>query len=80
METTRPLRRNEASAYLLERHGLSRTAATLAKLAVTGGGPPFRKANRTPIYDPADLDRWVASITSPPVRSTSELRSNRGGA
>jgi hypothetical protein len=80
MDISRPLRRAEASAYLLERHGLSRTAATLAKLAVTGGGPPFRKANRTPIYDPADLDRWVASITSSPVRSTSELRAERGGA
>ena len=80
MDTTRPLRRAEASAYLLKRHGLSRTAATLAKLAVTGGGPPFRKANRTPIYDPADLDRWAASITSPPVRSTSELRAKREGA
>jgi hypothetical protein len=73
MEYHRPLRRTEASTYLLDRHGISRTPATLAKLAVTGGGPPFRKANRIPIYSQADLDQWAASITSPKIRSTSEL-------
>ncbi|HAH09798.1 MAG TPA: hypothetical protein DCL54_03430 [Alphaproteobacteria bacterium] len=73
MEIQRPLRRSEASIYLLDRHGVSRTPATLAKLAVTGGGPAFRKANRIPIYDAADLDSWAASITSPKVCSTSEL-------
>ncbi|HVW74410.1 MAG TPA: DNA-binding protein [Rhizomicrobium sp.] len=70
----RPLRRTEASAYLLEHYGISRTPATLAKLAVTGGGPPFHKANRIPLYYPADLDRWAASIRSPKVRSNAELK------
>jgi hypothetical protein len=77
MENHRPLRRTEASAYLLERHGISRTPATLAKLAVTGGGPSFRKANRIPIYYRADLDQWAASIISPKIASTSELRLHR---
>jgi hypothetical protein len=66
------LRRKQASAYLRDRYGLERAPNTLAKLAVIGGGPPFRRINRIPVYDPADLDRWVASIMSPLMRSTSE--------
>ena len=73
----RPLRRNEASDYLLDRWGISRKPATLAKLACVGGGPRFRVAGRTPIYETDDLDAFAASITSPPVGSTSELRERR---
>ena len=69
-----PLRRAEASAYLREWHGISRTPATLASLAVRGGGPLFRKAGRVPLYTRADLDAWVGEITTEPVRTTSELR------
>jgi len=69
----RPLNRREASQYLYERHGIRRTYATLSKLAVTGGGPSFRKANRVPLYNAADLDEWAEEICSAPVRSTSEL-------
>jgi hypothetical protein len=43
----------------------------LAKLAVTGGGPIFRKAGRFPIYDPKDLDDWARSRIGEPRRSTS---------
>jgi hypothetical protein len=75
MQTSnRPLRRVEASVYLKEKHGIDRSPNTLAKLACTGGGPRFRKANRIPIYDAPDLDEWAKEITSAPVRSTSELR------
>jgi len=59
------LRRKEASAYLRRKFGLERAPSTLAKLAVIGGGPPFRRMNRIPLYDPADLDRWVASRLGP---------------
>jgi hypothetical protein len=69
----RPLNRKEATEYLLKRHGIRRTTGTLAKLAVIGGGPAFRRAGRIPLYDPPDLDAYAAEITSPPVRSTSEL-------
>lgn len=69
----RPLRRAEASAYLLEKHGIQRKPATLAKLAVLGGGPTFRRAGRVPLYSAADLDEFAAKITSAPVQSTSEL-------
>ncbi len=72
-----PLRRSQASKYLLETHGIGRAVGTLAKLAVVGGGPRFRVAGRTPLYSTDDLDAWVESILSPPVRSTSELREHR---
>jgi hypothetical protein len=68
-----PLRRAGASAYLRDTHGIERAPSTLAKLAVMGGGPPFRKAGRVPLYAPLDLDAWAASITSAPMRSTSEV-------
>ena len=69
------LRRKEASAYLREKFKLERAPSTLAKLAVTGGGPPFRLLNRAPLYTPADLDEWVASKLSPPMQSTSDRSS-----
>ena len=82
MEPQTFLRRKEASAYLKRRFGLERAPSTLAKLAVIGGGPPFRRMNRIPLYDPADLDRWVASRLGPRMRSTSDNAglANRPGA
>lgn len=80
MPINRPLRRFEAANHLLEKHGISRTVGTLAKLAVIGGGPPFRVAGRTPLYAIEDLDAWAESLLSPLIRSTSELRkTNIGG-
>jgi hypothetical protein len=69
---TRYLRRREASAYLRERHGINRAPATLAKLAVTGGGPKFRHVGRIPIYPVEELDAYAAAITSPLRTSTSD--------
>jgi hypothetical protein len=65
--------RKEASGYLLERHGISRTPATLAMLACKGEGPVFRKDGpRRVIYTDIDLDAFAASALSKPIRSTSE--------
>lgn len=70
----RPLSRVEASAYLLEHHGISRKVSTLARFACTGGGPAFRKAGkRHVVYERAELDRWARSILSEPLASTSEF-------
>jgi len=70
----RPLTRDEASAYLMDRHGISRKASTLARLACRGGGPAFRKVGlRHVVYDRAELDRWASSILSEPLASTSEF-------
>ena len=50
---------SEASAYLLAQHwGIRRKPATLATLRSRGGAPPFRKAGRDVIYEPADLG-WM---------------------
>jgi hypothetical protein len=69
----RYLRRVEAAAYIQEKSGSRSSPKTLAKLACVGGGPPFRKFGRIPVYDPSDLDDWIASRLSKLVRSTSEL-------
>lgn len=66
------LRRADAAAYLQERYGVG-SIDRLAKLAVYGGGPKFRKLGRYPVYTAEDLDEWAQSRMSPPVSSTSEL-------
>ena len=68
----RPLSRAEAVEYLFIKHGIRRTIGTLAKYAVIGGGPRFRHAGSTPIYPPAELDAYAASILSPLKSSTSD--------
>jgi hypothetical protein len=79
MHTQRFLRRKAASDYLRETHGLDRAPSTLAKLAVIGGGPIFRRAGNVPLYAIEDLDEWVASKLSAPMRSTSESASAKLG-
>ena len=70
----RRLRRVEASNYLLETWGMSRTPKTLSKLAVIGGGPRFRRDGRIPLYETAALDEWARAQLSKSVHSTAELR------
>src|SRR5262245_57700531 len=73
MDYQRPLDRREASQYLLERHGIKRSPATLAKLASIGGGPLYRRAGRRRvIYDPPHLDEYAANILSAPATSSAE--------
>ena len=67
------LRRKAAAQYLHEAHGVERAPSTLAKLAVTGGGPVFRRIGCVLLYAPHDLDEWVASKLSPRMRSTSQV-------
>jgi hypothetical protein len=70
-----PLKRHTAaSAYLKEVWGIEHTPGTLAKKAVTGGGPRFRRAGRVPYYAPPDLDTYARQLLSKAVTSTSELR------
>ena len=73
MTTCKYLNRKAASEYLLAAWGLRRSVNYLAKLAVIGGGPAFRKANRDPLYTTEDLDAWASSLIGPRVGSTSEL-------
>jgi hypothetical protein len=69
------LTRVEASRYLSGDWHIPTSVALLAKLAVTGGGPEYRKAGRTPLYPQDALDSYARSKLSKRVRSTAELRS-----
>jgi hypothetical protein len=66
------LRRQQAAEYVREKWGVPCAYKTLAKLAVVGGGPPFVRWQRVPLYDPVDLDTWVRSKLSRPCKSTSD--------
>ena len=69
-----PLHRKDAAKYVRDEHGQPCSPKTLAKLAVVGGGPAYRKAGKFPLYEPDDLDEWALAKLSPKVRSSSELR------
>lgn len=71
------LRRSEAASYVTARFGFPCSTQWLAKLAVVGGGPTFRKAGRYPIYQPDDLDRWAQSRIGPAQCSTSDTAKSR---
>ena len=66
------LRRWEASRYLLDRYGIEMAIATLAKLACLGGGPPFQKNGRVPLYPVELLDDWALARLGRVIHSTSE--------
>ena len=61
---TRFLRRAEASEYIRTTWGIPCAVRTLAKLAVEGNGPLFRKMGRLPLYEVSDLDAWAKSKIS----------------
>ncbi len=73
MDTQTYLRRDDAADYVRTRWGLPCSKAWLAKLAVVGDGPVFRKAGRFPLYLRADLDAWAESRVGAPRKSTSVL-------
>ena len=69
----RLLRRSKAAQYITDTYGIPCSPKTLAKYACVGGGPPFRRAGRFPLYPVSGLDVWAKSKIGPLVRSTSEL-------
>jgi hypothetical protein len=75
----RRVRRKDAARYLTDVWGIPTSPKTLAKLAVTGGGPQYRKAGRIPLYEIAALDSFARSKLSPLVSSTSQLEALRRG-
>ena len=70
-ELAKYLRRADAAHFVRANWGIPCSTKWLAKLAVIGGGPIFRKAGRFPIYLPADLDAWAEARIGAPRRSTS---------
>jgi len=67
----RYFRRAEAAHYVRETWGMPCSSKWLAKLAVIGGGPIYRKAGRFPLYTAEDLDHWSESRLGAVRRSTS---------
>lgn len=67
------MRRADAARYIRDAHGIPCAPTTLAKYAVLGGGPAFRKAGKFPIYSRDDLDVWANQRLGKLVYSTSEL-------
>lgn len=67
----RYFRRTAAAQYVRDTWGMPCSTKWLAKLAVVGGGPIYRKAGRFPLYSHEDLDSWAESRLSAPRRSTS---------
>jgi hypothetical protein len=76
MKPTRYFSRDEASEYLKNR-GFKIAKQTLAKYAVTGGGPIYRNFGTRVVYDPLDLDAWVEARLTARRRSTSEVSPDR---
>jgi hypothetical protein len=73
----RDMTRSEAAQYITD-HFFRCSPKTLAKLAVVGGGPPFRKAGRVPQYGEASTGAWAESKIGPLVHSTTELAVSLG--
>ena len=66
------LRRRDAAEYLLEKYGFG-AERTLAKGAVTGDTPEYRKAGRIVLYTREALDRWALSKIGAPRASSSDV-------
>jgi len=64
--------RRRAAAKALTDVGFPTAAATLATLACRGGGPPFQRYGRIPLYQWGPTLAWAQSRLSPPMSSTSE--------
>jgi hypothetical protein len=61
-----------AAAQTLTEAGYPVARATLATLASRGGGPPYRRFGRIPLYRWADLLYWARGRLSAQMFSTSE--------
>jgi hypothetical protein len=68
----RDMTRIEAAQYITD-HWFPCSPKTLAKLAVIGGGPAFRKAGRVPLYSVSSCDQYGNGKIGPLVHSTADL-------
>jgi hypothetical protein len=73
MHTPKYVRAKFASEYLWNHYGIRHSPAYLAKLRHVGGGPPFHKAGRDPLYTIAGLDSYAEGRISGPLNSMAEL-------
>lgn len=59
------LSRTDAADYIRQRYGFPCSEVTLARLAMRGEGPPFKRASgRFALYAPPALDEWAAGRIS----------------
>lgn len=58
--------------FLKTRHGVDYSRGYLNRLRSSGGGPTFHRVGGRIYYAPHDLDDWVKSRSSGPMRSTSQ--------
>ena len=72
------LLQRKLTAEALTKCGFEISEATLATMACRGGGPPFHKFGRKPLYRWGDALAWAKSRLSAPIRSTSELDAGAG--
>jgi hypothetical protein len=70
------LTRHDVPAYLLTTWGLRCSHSMLARLAVKGGGPAFRKTGRDAYYDVSALDAWAQQKLGPAAETATEHRVN----
>jgi hypothetical protein len=73
------LNRQDTAAALTS-IGYFTSPATLATKATRGGGPPFRKFGRKPLYRWGDSLAWAEARLTPPMRTTSEADAPRTAA
>jgi hypothetical protein len=65
------LSRVQAAAYLTE-IGFPTAPSRLAKFAVSGGGPAYRKWGLSTVYLPSDLVAWAQTRAGTPKTHTSQ--------
>jgi hypothetical protein len=70
-------RRRAAAEYIRNKYAQSVSPNLLSKLAVNGGGPPFRKIGGDAIYEESDLDAYAQSRIGRKISSTAELTVGR---
>jgi hypothetical protein len=68
--TSRLLSRAEAAKYIKDTYAIPCVATTLAKYAVFGVGPAYRKAGNRTFYAKEDLDTWANARMSEPMTKT----------
>lgn len=71
------LLRRTGAATALTAAGYPTSPATLATKATRGGGPPFRRYGRIPLYQWGDLLDRARSRLSGPIHTTTELDTAR---
>jgi hypothetical protein len=71
------LLRRKATAAALTEAGFPVAAATLATMAVRGGGPPYRLFGRVPLYRWDEVHAWAAARLTAPYCSSSEVDAGR---